>query len=71
LEIWEKYLSLAVSVKEGSVSSMQEFWEFTEVLGFHEYGVILKAAKTENNRTYIYKDVKINSCLKTTLLYFF
>ncbi len=71
LEISGRYLSLAASVKEGTVSSMKEAWEFAEIAGFPEYGVILKAGKNKNNKPYIFKDATTRSCLEAALLYFF
>ena len=71
LEISGRYLSLAASVKEGIVSSMQQAWDLAQIIGFPECGVILKAGKNENNNPYIFKDVKTKSGLEAALLYLF
>jgi len=71
LEISGKYLSLAASVKEGTVSSIQEAWNLATIIGFPECGVVLKAGKNENNKPYIFKDATTTSGLEAALLYFF
>jgi hypothetical protein len=71
LEISGRYLSLATRVKEKMVSSMQEARNFAEIIGFPEYGVILKAGKNVYNKPYIFKDVRTTSCLEAALLYLF
>lgn len=71
LEIAGRYLSLAASVKEGTVSSMKEAWDFAEAIGFPETGVILKAGKNENNKPYIFKDANTKSGLEAALLFLF
>ncbi len=71
LEISAKYLSLSVSVKEETVSTMEEAWAFIEILGFPENGVIIKAGNNKNNKPYIFKDATTRSCLEAALLFFF
>ncbi|MEO5592433.1 MAG: DUF6671 family protein [Chitinophagaceae bacterium] len=71
LEISGRYLSLAAGVKEGTVSSIQEAWDLAEIIGFPEYGVILKAGKNVNDKPYIFKDATTKSCLEAALLFFF
>jgi len=71
LEISGRYLSLATNVKEATVSSMQEALAFASVLGFPEYGVVLKAGKDEKNKPHIFKDATTTSGLEAALLYFF
>jgi len=71
LEISGRYLSLAANVKKGTVSTMQEAWDLATIIGFPEYGVVLKAEKNENNQPYIFKDATTAGGLEAALRYFF
>lgn len=50
---------------------MEEAWEFAQLLGFPEFGVIVKAGKNEYNKPYIFKEAKTRSSLEAALLYLF
>lgn len=71
LEISGHYLSLAAGVKESTVSSMKEAFEFAEVIGFPGHGVILKASIYENRKEYIFKDALTRSTLEEVLHFLF
>ncbi len=71
LEISGRYLSLAASIREGTVSSIREALDLAKIIGFPEYGVVLKAGKNENNKPYIFKDATTTSGLVAALVYYF
>ena len=71
LEISAKYLSLSVSVKEETVSTMDEAWAFVENIGFPKNGIILKAGNNKTDKPYIFKDATTKSCLEAALIFFF
>ena len=50
---------------------MQEAWEFAEVIGFPEYGIILKAEKNKNYKPYIFKEATTASALEAALFFLF
>jgi hypothetical protein len=67
LEIAGRYLTPAPNMKEGFVLSMKEAWEFAEIIGFPEYGIVLKASKGESDHPFISKDANTRSELEADL----